>query len=158
MLRTRAPWSMIEFLLRTLLRPSCMLTTPQRFSLQLLIYSFDSYWGAFCMCVQVCVHTVGSVVRMWRMGKSWKPATLTMCRKGKAENKIVLYQWGKMEANPRQECQEPIGQMPQPWSLEAGGVVYESIFYWLGRGGVYMLTQLIQCVGTFMQLDVSVEL
>ena len=85
MLRTRAPWSLIEFLLRTLLRPSCMLTTPQRFSLQLLIYSFDSYWGAFCVCVQVCVHTVGSVVRMRRMGKSWKPATLTMCREGKAE-------------------------------------------------------------------------
>ena len=61
-----------------------------------------------------------------------------------------------MEANPRQECQEPIGQMPQPWSLEAGGVVYESIIYWLGTG-VYMLIQLIQCIGTFMQLDVSVE-
>ena len=62
-----------------------------------------------------------------------------------------------MEANPRQKCQEPIGQMPQPWSLEAGGVVFESIIYWLGREGVYVLTQLIQCVGNFMKLDVSVE-
>lgn len=62
-----------------------------------------------------------------------------------------------MEANPRQKCQEPIGQMPQPRSLEAGGVVYQSIIYWLGRGGVYVSTQLIQCVGNFMQLDVSVE-